>query len=285
MKTPYRYQLSARLAVAFVTLLMISVPLSVSAAPTGSIDTDSLATTSSKPIITGTASGTKTVRITVREEGESKTLYKSKTIKVKKDGTWKAKILKKLPDGTYDVSVSRSGSATSVVLASGTLIVGKEIRDNKRNTSKKADTTMVVEPVLLLTGGTVSAGASVPVSYLQITNTGLMEAKLNGFSVKQNGSADPESVIGLTTVDDAGVSRGSVGGVEHSTIFKNGVAFVPAVATFAPGQMRLFTIKAVMSGDLSSYLGGQLAISVTSVDASAKVKGIFPIPGTTWIIQ
>lgn len=146
------------------------------------------------------------------------------------------------------------------------------------------DTTLTVSLVPLLSGGTAHAGKAVPVSYLQITNIGKDSATLTGFWIKQNGSASTQSIIGLTTVDDKGGSRGSVGGVEGATPFKDGMAFAPTNATFAPGQMRLFTIKAVLSANISSYIGKQLMIDVTSIETNAKVSGAFPIVGTTWTL-
>ncbi|MEK7136293.1 MAG: hypothetical protein AAB821_01750 [Patescibacteria group bacterium] len=136
----------------------------------------------------------------------------------------------------------------------------------------------------LLFGGTARAGTAVPVSYLQITNIGKETATLNGFWVKQTGSASTGAVIGLTTIDGSGGSKGTIGGTEGSTPFKNNLAFVPTEAVFAPGQMRVFTIKAVMSSNISVHLGKQLNIAVTSVDTTASPKGPFPIHGATWTI-
>lgn len=145
-------------------------------------------------------------------------------------------------------------------------------------------TTLAIQSVPLLFGGTVQAGKSVPVSYLQITNIGTAGAILKGFWIKQNGSAPGESIIGLSTVDDKGGSRGLAGGTEGSILFKNGLAFAPTDAYFAPGQMRLFTIKATMTGVIAPYIGMQLMIDVVSIETTAAVQGQFPIRGTTWTI-
>ncbi len=145
-------------------------------------------------------------------------------------------------------------------------------------------TTLAIQSVPLLVGGVVHAGQSVPISYLQITNVGQNGAILKGFSVKQNGSALGDSVIGLSTVDDRGGSRGLAGGTEGATPFKNELAFVPTDSYFAPGQMRLFTIKAILTSTVSPYIGTQLVIDVTSVETTASVNGQFPIRGTTWTI-
>lgn len=146
------------------------------------------------------------------------------------------------------------------------------------------EATLVVSSVPLLSGGVVKAGKSVPVSYLQIINTGGNTATLTGFTVRQNGSASVQSVIGFTTIDDKGGSQSSTGGVEGSTPFKDGVAFVPTQVIFAPGQMKLFTIRAVLSSNISSYVGTDLKINVASITTTAKIEGVFPITGTTWTI-
>ena len=125
-----------------------------------------------------------------------------------------------------------------------------------------------------------------PISYLMIVNRGSYAARLKGFWVKQNGSAPTRTVTGLSTVDDKGGSRGSIGGTEGSTPFNDGFALAPTDALFVPGQMRLFTIKAMMSSDISAHIGTQLKIDVTSLKAEdVTVTGSFPIRGTTWTLS
>lgn len=142
-------------------------------------------------------------------------------------------------------------------------------------------TTLAIQSVPLLVGGTAHAGGSVPVSYLQITNIGTECALLKGFWVTQRGSAPTQSVTGLSTVDDTGGSRGLI---EGSLLFQNGTALAPTYALFAPGQMLLFTIKVNMALDVSPYVGTQLILEVASVESTASVRGQFPIQGTTWTI-
>ena len=245
----------------------------------GSIDVASLTTTTSKPTLSGLAFGAKTVQIEIKKENSTKTIYKSNVLKVKND-SWKVKVSKKLKSGSYEVTLYSGKKSSGNVLATGTLAV----ETNKKNATK-SNTTLVVQSVPLLFGGVAHAGGAVPISYLQINNVGKEVATLKGFWVKQNGSASTQSVIGFTTVDDKGGSRGSAGGTEGFVLFKNGLAFAPtAVVTFAPGEMKLFTIKAVLTGDVSYYLGQQLMMDVTSIDANANVTGSFPIRGTTWTI-
>lgn len=143
-------------------------------------------------------------------------------------------------------------------------------------------TTIVVESIPLLAGGTVHSGASVPVMYLQVTNIGEEGAQLSGFWIRQDGSAPIEVLLGLSTVDDRGIPRGSTN--DGTISLKDGLVFVPAKAYFAPGQLRLFTIKAAIRSSIGNYIGMQLNINVASLDTTATVAGQFPIIGTIWTI-
>lgn len=240
----------------------------------GSITAQSLTSSSAKPTISGTATGTKTVQIKIQKEDSNKTLFKSKVVKVK-NGQWKIKVSKKLKDGVYDVVLYSSKNTNSENISSGKLIIGDE-----KDTAPTSTTTLAVKSIPLLFGGTVKAGTSVPVSYLQITNTGKSKATLKGFWVKQNGSANTSSIASLITVDDLGGSK-----AESKAVFKNGSALAVNEAILLPGQMRLFTIKAVMNSNLSAYIGQKLMLDVVSVEATSKVSGMFPIRGTTWTIN
>ena len=143
---------------------------------------------------------------------------------------------------------------------------------------------LVVNTVPLLAGGTARAGTSVPVAYIQLSNTGKANVAVKGFWVKQNGSANTDAIIGLSTVDDKGGSRGATGGSEGNTPFKNGAAWVPTDATIAPGAMKLFTIKAVLTANVSNYVGKTLVLETSKVDTSATIKGTLPLRGVTWTI-
>jgi hypothetical protein len=145
--------------------------------------------------------------------------------------------------------------------------------------------TLVVAPVPLLSGGVAHAGDTVPVSYLQITNVGSATTTLTGFTVVQKGSAPTSAIIGFTTVDDKGGSRGTTGGTEGLTVFTDGTAIAAVNATFAPGQMKLFTVKAVLSKNVSAAIGKTLMLSISGLETPAAAKGSFPISGTTWTIS
>ena len=55
-------------------------------------------------------------------------------------------------------------------------------------------------------------------------------------------------------------------------------------AYFAPGQIHLFTIKAIMTPNVLPYIGAALMIDVTGIETAATVRDPFPIRGTTWTI-
>lgn len=146
-------------------------------------------------------------------------------------------------------------------------------------------TSIKVADVPLLSGGTVLAGMSIPVSYIQVTNTGKNATSLRGFQMTQQGNAPGLSVVGFSIIDDKGGSSGFTGGVVGSTPFVNGSATALADATLLPGQRKLFTIRASMASSLSGYSGTQLKLDVTGVETDATVSGTFPIRGTTWVLQ
>jgi hypothetical protein len=70
-----------------------------------------------------------------------------------------------------------------------------------------------------------------------------------------------------------------------AALFENGSAFAPTDAYFAPGQMHLFTIKALLTVNTAPYVGTQLMIDLIGVETTAAVRDPFPIRGTTWTIS
>jgi hypothetical protein len=265
----YTFKSGARTATCSVTAQVVNA----------TIDAESLSTTSTKPTITGTAVGAKTLYLTVRREGQRKVLYQSKAIMVKNE-KWKTTFTKRLPKGRFEITVTGDKKAGLNTVAKGMLLIGLDVAE-----TPKVPTTFIVSNVPLLTGGIARAGTSVPVSYLQITNVGSVPATVKGFWVRQTGTAPTQAVIGLTTIDDKGGSQGSTNIREGSSPFSNGMALAPTDAIFLPGQMRLFTIKAVITSNAAAYQGTQLVIDVPSIDSNATtVRGAFPIRGTTWTI-
>ena len=238
------------------------------------IDTASLAVKSGERIdLTGTAEGVRSIDLTIAATtGSKETVYTKRSLKVKGDD-WEASLPKTLPDGTYTVTVTGDRKAQLNTLAVGTLAVGQPV------------TTLKVGFIPLLFGGTAHAGQIVPISYLQVTNQSSTSVPVNGFWVKQNGSAPDIALIGLTTVDDKGGSRGAVGGAEGVTPFKDHLAFVPVTnVLLAPGQTKLFTVKAQVSAKAGALAGTTLMLDIANVDAQANFKATFPIKGVTWTI-
>jgi hypothetical protein len=265
----YRFMSGSKVTVCALTVHVVS----------GSITPASLTTNSVKPKLSGTASGTKNVQVHIYKEGSKKAFYTSNVITVKKN-LWKTTVNKKLPRGTYTIVLSGDKKFELNTIATETLTIGKEVVKN----DAQIDTTLVVVPVPLLMGGTARAGAAVSISYLQVINVGKVPATIQGFTVKQNGSASTDALIGLTVADDAGVRQGTLGGVVGAKPFREGSATIPTQILLLPGSMKLFTIKALLAPNVSAFLGTQLKMSVTSVGTNAHTKSAFPIAGTTWTI-
>lgn len=233
-----------------VAVAALSAPAANASSAVVSIDPSELFSVSSKPTLSGEASGIKKVRISIRKEGSSKIIYKKSSIRIK-NGEWAVKVSKKLSDGRYDVEVSGT---------KGVLTIG--------------GTTVTVSAIPLLSGGIAHIGTTVPISYLKVTNTGKISGTLKGFSLRQNGSAPASAVSGFETVDGKGEIRMS----------STDVSFVATNALFAPGEMKLFTIKAVLSSASSASIGTDLKFEVTGIHGDMIMTSVFPIQGTTWVI-
>lgn len=242
-----------------------------------SIDQDTLTTDDAKPTMSGEANGTKSVRLEIRDE-KGKVAFKSKTVRTKR-GEWDIRVTKALKDGTYDVTLLGDKRAEIDVLATETLVVG-EGSATSVSASKKGGT-LYVNSLPLLSGGNAGTGASVPVAYIKVENAGKDTAYIDGFTLKQNGSAATNSVFSFSTNDDKSGSRFTTSG---AGLFKNGSAYVPLPATVAPGQIRIFTIKANLDSASSRYAGQTLMLDVASVTTGAKVPSALPIRGTTWTL-
>lgn len=246
-----------------------------------SIDSASLSIDSGeRPYISGNATSTNKVRfvITAPDKGTTKTIYKSNTLRVR-NHHWGSSIsfaaTRHLKDGTYAVTVYDYSTRTHPKLAEGTLYVGMP------------HTVLKVASIPLLFGTVAHPSSVVPVSYLQVVNRSTATTSIKGFWLEQDGTAPTSTIIGFTSLDGKGGSQAAVGGAEGSVLFKNGKAFVPSTAVLAPGEMRLFTIKAQLSS-LAAWQGAgkSLMLSVAGVDTGAPTtyQATFPIRGTTWVI-
>lgn len=258
--------------------LMMLLPVSVHAAASASFDDDSLTSTNTKPTLEGSADDLKSVRLVV--SSGSKEIVK-KTVKVKR-GEWKQRVTKSLPTGTYEVKLLESSKKNAKVLDTGTLTISKE--GSVSTKASKSSGIVSVSSVPLFLTSTIAQGGSAPIAYLKVQNSGKEAVTIEGFDLKQMGSASADSVIGFVTSDDKGGSRATIGGTETSKQFKKGVAFVPLAATIAPGQMRIFTVKAIMAKNAGTDLGKQLFIDVTGIRTNGIVKSGFPVRGTGLVI-
>ena len=249
------------LALAFALAALAFFPWSAMAA-TASFDTATLSTEKAKPTLSGEAEDTRTVRIEIRDE-DDKRFWKSGTIRVRND-EWKTRVRKSLTDGEYEVTIL---DAKKKELATSTLTVGE----------KKQGGTLTTSMLPLLVGGTARGNGSVPVAYVRIGNPGKTATAIDGLTLTQRGTADVTSVASFALSDDKGGSRATV-----TASFKNGSAYIPLAATIAPGQTRIFTVKANLAGTVPA--GKTLLFDVASVDTGAKLSGKFPLRGVTWTL-
>lgn len=245
----------------------------------GTINSSALETTLSRPTITGTATETNRVKLLVYREGSTKVLYRSRNSKVSSDGTWNVRVSRSLLEGSYTlVLVSGSGSR-AVTLDTETLTVSKK----HSQSSAKSKAVFLVSSVPLLSGGSVRNGAVVPVSYLQITNTGSEQGAINGFWLAQKGTAKESLIQALSTVDDSGKVRKEKRNEGTEVLFENAQAFAPTSLVFMPGEMRLFTVKAEVAS-LGGSEGETIHLQVTSIDSTGNARGNFPIVGAIWTL-
>ncbi len=144
------------------------------------------------------------------------------------------------------------------------------------STNTQSGGTVIANVVSLLAGGTTRAGATVPVIYIQLSNTSDKPVSVQGFTIAQRGTAPASAFSGFSTIDDKGGSQG-VGGA----LSANGTGFVATNAIIEPRAIKLFTIKATLSS--RAAVGGTVLVDVTSVETGAKVSGL-PLRGATWVV-
>ncbi len=263
----YAYKFSRGSVRTSCTVPVVVVKGSVTAQPRGVVG--------AKPIIAGRAKGVTMVTISLTPSGTTTPFYVSDTLRVR-NGKWTGRVSKSLPDGLYQVTVNGSGKQNSVVIATSTLQVGIV------SAVSASAPLVVVVPIPLLIGGVAHPGTSVAVAYLQVINIGTATATLEGFTLTQTGTAPLATVVGLTAVTDNGVARGTAGNMLTGTPFVGASAFIPLIITLAPREMRLVTIKAVMSPLLVPYLGSTLTLRVSGVTGTLRPHAAFPLFGTVW---
>lgn len=244
---------------------------------TACFDAKTITTSKAKPVLKGLAASVEKVRIVISQEDE--TIWKSKIVTVKKSGSWLVPVKKKLKDGSYDIAIyERSDLKTP--LATETLTIGKA-STTASSSSKKGDS-IAASPITLLFGGAAGRSGKVPVAYVQLVNKGKATTSIDGFTLTQNGTAAMAKISAFETADDKGGSRTTVDN-KDGKLFTGKDGFIPFKATLAPGQMRIFTLLALV--DKSALLGSTLKLDVQSIKTNATVGGKFPMRGTTWTIK
>ena len=261
----YRFTSGSRKADCGVELVVVDA----------SFDEDTLVTENAKPTISGEATDTKSVRLEIKDE-KGKLAFKSKVTRVR-SGEWDVRVTKSLKDGAYDVTLFGEKGAEIDAIGEGTLIVGDAVPSS---TSVKGGT-LVMSALPLLSGGNAAPGASIPVAYIKVTNTSDKPAHIDGFTLKQNGSASTDAVVSVSTNDDKGGSRYTTQG---AGLFKNGLMYVPLPAVVPPGQIRIYSIKVLLNAMSGNYAGQTLMLDVVSATTGANVPSTFPIQGTTWTL-
>lgn len=270
-----------RVAVLGIAGLAFSVlpAAAFAATPDASFDETSLTTTSTKPKLSGDAEDVRTVRLVIENE-DGKRVFRSRETRVRND-EWKIRVTKKLKKGTYEVSLVGPKSIDNEVLATSTLTIGTEKpKASERKNSGKKEGTVYLSRIPLLIGGTGMGGASVPVAYVKVGNPSKEDVSIDGFTLTQYGSADTDAIVSFSTSDDHGGSLST-----SESAFKNGAAFVPLTATLAPGEVRIYSIKAQLARSLAAHSGKTLKLDVTGADLSANISSKFPIKGTTWTLS
>jgi len=234
------------------------------------IDSSTLSTEDETPTISGTAENVRSLQLLVYKEGSSRVLVKSKTIRVR-NGEWSTTITKKLADGNYTVRLFGPSKTDLNLLQKQDLYIGEKVASS-----------LYVNGIPLLMGGTARANSVLPVSYLQVRNTGKEPASISGFWLRQNGTASTNTIVGFSSVDGTGGSIAAT--TQTGNQFKSGLAYAPSTAIIPAGGMKLFTIKAIMASNIAPYIGTNLMLDVTGIDSNGQVSGSFPIRGTTFVL-
>lgn len=245
----------------------------------GAFKDEALTSPSGKPTISGTAAGTKSVQLFIYKNESDKPLFTSKVITVK-NGKWSTKVSKSLAKGTYIVELHGLKNIELNTIATSTLSIG--IKPSK--TTATSDTTFVVETVPLLNGGIAKGGTTVPVSFLQVINIGKSKGKVESFSIKQNGTAATNAIVGFTVTDNRTSEVVRVGSISKPIVFKDGIAVIPMSASIEAQDMRLFTIQAILAANVAPHITKHLKLDVSKVATNGKEMGTFPIRGTTWTL-
>lgn len=242
----------------------------------GVVKKSTLSSASTRPTITGTAKNTKTVSFEVFKAGVKKPVYESDSIKVT-SSAWKHKFEDSLSKGVYSLVLYGSDNLKLNTISKQVLTIGTA------SVVETGASTIVVQPIPLLSGGVVKKNQTVSLLYLQVLNVGLKPVTITGIKLKQTGTASTDAIVSLIAVDDTEVYKKQVGNIGQSP-FVSGEALIPITLTIQPKDTRLFTLKALLGTDLSDYFGDTVKLVVSGVESRSSVKGTFPIKGVTWTI-
>lgn len=240
----------------------------------GSLSMNETFKSGQKVTLTGRAQGVTKVVVAMYKTGDTEPTYTTKSLAVKNE-KFSFKMTKTLPDGNYNV-VLQTTDSTPVVLATSTVAIGK--------VAPVALSSLVVQKIPLLSGGTVKAGSGVAVAYLQVINVGTNPARLTGFSFGQVGTAPATLITGVSITDERGVARGSTGNMMSGTPFVGTNVNVPIVTVLAPKESRLFTVRAVVSPLAIANIGQTMSLSLLALTSDARVVSTLPVVGVTWTI-
>lgn len=243
-----------------------------------SFDNETLQSDSSKPTLSGEVEGTRTVRLEIVDE-DNRRVFKSRNTRVRRDA-WDVRVTRSLDDGVYTAMLFGDRRAELGLIATSTLVIG-ESNSSAGTASTKMGGTLSVSDIPLLMGGSARPGNSVPVAYIKVENTGSSASSIEGFTLKQNGTASTDAVVNVSTNDDKGGSRYTTTG---AGLFKGDSVYVPLPNVIAPGQIRIYTIKVGLSASSGMYAGQSLMFDVTGVTTGAKTPNVFPLRGTTWML-
>lgn len=241
----------------------------------GSLSINDVFKSGQKLSLTGRAQGVEKVVVAIYKTGDAAPTYKTKSLSVKNE-KFSFKMTKALPDGSYTVVLQTTDNAP-VALATSTVTIGK--------VAPVALSSLVVQKIPLLSGGTVKAGSGVAVAYLQVINVGTNPARLTNFSFGQAGNAPATLITGVSITDELGVARGSAGNMMSGTPFVGTNVNVPIVAVLAPKESRLFTVRAIVSPLAVANIGQTMSLSLLSLTSDARVVSALPVSGVVWTIS
>lgn len=239
-----------------------------------SITTKSTVKSGVKIILEGKVEGVNKVMVKIFPAGTTTPAYSTKSLTVKNE-KFSFRIPKSLPDGNYRIVV-QTNAQIPLVLATSTIVVGKAV--------PVALTTLVIQKIPLLAGGTAKVGSGVAAAYLQVINVGMNPANITGFTFGQYGTAPASVMTGVSITDELGTARGAVGNMISGTPFVGSQIFIPLVTTLAPQESRLFTVRAVVSATALGNVGQTISLALLGLGADARVQSTLPLTSVVWTI-